>query len=119
MTFKRRCNGLYIIREVDEDGRRFLGWKMLSLDAILMNSNWNLQAGGTGMLGGQTQTVTFPYEIFEDLTVDTLSDDRLHEMSGFSEGIRKKAAEFMGEVETLFAQSAGQSGGRRRRPAIR
>jgi len=108
------CNGLYVIREVDEDDRRFLGWKMLSLDAIVMNSNWNLQAGGTGMLGGRTQTVTFPYEIFEDLTVDALSDDRLHEMSGFSEGIRRKASEFVEEVESLFAQSAGQSGGQTR-----
>lgn len=104
------CNGLYVIREVDENDRRFLGWKMLSLDAIVMNSNWNLQAGGIGMLGGRTQTVTFPYEIFENLTVDTLSDDRLHEMSEFSEGIRRKAEEFMKEVEALFDQSSTQSG---------
>jgi len=102
-------NGFYIIREVSEDDRRFLSWKMLTFDAIVMNSNWNLQAGGTGMLGGRTQTVTFPYEIFEDLTVDTLSDDRLHEMSEFSEAIRIKAVEFMREVESLFAQSTSQT----------
>ena len=102
------CNGLYVIREVDENDRHFLGWKMLSLDDIVMNSNWNLQAGGTGMLGGRTQTVTFPYDIFEDLTADTLSDDRLHDMSELSEGVRRRAAEFMAEVEALFAQASGQ-----------
>jgi len=102
------CNAMYIIREVDENGRKFLSWRMLTLDAIVMNSNWNLQAGGTGMGGGQTQTVTFPYDIFEELTVDTLSDDRLHVMSEFSENIRRKATEFIKEVESLFNQSEHQ-----------
>ena len=103
------CNGLYVIREVDKVDRRFLGWKMLTLDAIVMNSNWNLQAGGTGMLGGRTQTVTFPYEIFENLTADTLSDNRLHEMSRFSEAVKRKAAEFMNEVGRFFDKSTSQS----------
>ena len=82
---------------------------MLTLDAIVMNSNWNLQVGGTGMLGGRTQTVTFPYEIFENLTADTLSDNRLHEMSRFSEAVKRKAAEFMNEVGRFFDKSTSQS----------
>ena len=60
------------------------------------------------MGGGQTQTVTFPYDIFQELTVDTLSDDRLHDMSEFSENIRRKATEFIKEVESLFYQSEHQ-----------
>mgnify|MGYP005844622089 CR=1 FL=1 len=103
------CNGLYIIREVeDTEERKFLGWKMTTLDSIIMNSNWTLQAGGTGMTGGPTQTVTFPYGTFSDLTADSFSDDNLHRISEFSKIIKEKAAAFQSEVEKFIQAAASR-----------
>jgi hypothetical protein len=97
------CNGLYIIREVEDTReRRFLGWKISTLDSIIMNSNWTLQAGGTGMTGGPTQTVTFPYHIFSDLSADSFSDDNLHRISELSRIVKEKAAAFQREVEEFI-----------------
>lgn len=80
----------------------------MTLDNVIMNSNWNLQAGGTGMLGGMTQTVTLPYRSFSDLKVGTISDDNLHEMSKFSEGVKRKAVNFLHDVENLFHKTEQQ-----------
>lgn len=102
-------NGLYIIREVEKDTRQFLGWKMMTLDSLIMNSNWNLQAGGRGMLGGMTQTITFPYELFSNLSVKTFSEDNLHEISKLSERVKRRAAKFYQEVQSLFVNSKGQT----------
>ncbi|MGD0495474.1 MAG: hypothetical protein ABSB28_05475 [Candidatus Bathyarchaeia archaeon] len=104
------CNGLYIIREVeDSPQRRFVGWKMTTLDSIVMNSNWTLQAGGTGMTGGPTQTVTFPYECFSDLNAQTFSDESLHRISEFSKIIKEKAAAFQDGVERFIESASSQS----------
>jgi len=36
-------NGFYIVREVEEtEERRFVGWKIIRLDELLMKCNWNL-----------------------------------------------------------------------------
>lgn len=103
------CNGLYIIREVeDTEERKFVGWKMTTLDSIIMNSNWTLQAGGTGMTGGPTQTVTFPYTSFSDLTAASFSDDNLHRISEFSKVIKEKAVTFQEEVERFIQSAAFQ-----------
>jgi hypothetical protein len=103
------CNGLYVIREVeDTEERRFLGWKMTTLDSIIMNSNWTLQAGGTGMTGGPTQTITFPYNIFADLTANSFSDDNLHRISELFRIIKEKAAAFQSEVEEFIQAAASQ-----------
>lgn len=103
------CNGLYIIREVeDSEERRFVGWKMTTLDSIIMNSNWTLQAGGRGMTGGPTQTVTFPYDTFSNLTIETFSDESLHRISEFSSIIREKAAAFQSEVERFIESTQSQ-----------
>ncbi len=107
------CNGLYLIREVeDSPQRRFVGWKMTTLDSIVMNSNWTLQAGGMGMTGGPTQTVTFPYACFSDVNVQTFSDENLHRMSEFSKVIKEKAAAFQSEVEKFVDSVRPQSQGR-------
>jgi len=103
------CNGLYIIREVeDSEKRRFVGWKMITLDSIVMNCNWALQAGGTGMTGGPTQTVTFPYDAFEDLTPGSFSDEKLHEIGEFSKSIKEKVAAFEVEVEKFIRSATSQ-----------
>ena len=104
------CNGMYIIREVEEDTRELVGWKIMTLDTLIMNSNWNLQAGGRGMLGGRTQTVTFQYEVFDDLKVETFSENNLHENSTFSTGVKRKATEFLAEVESVFTHARRQRG---------
>lgn len=103
------CNGLYVIREVTKENRKFVGWKMMTLDSMIMNSNWNLQAGGTGMRGGSTQTVTFPYEVFSDMDNGSFSDNKLHEMSKFSDRVKEKAKDFFDEAAKLFSQSKQQS----------
>jgi hypothetical protein len=97
------CNGLYVIREVeDTQERKFVGWKITTLDTVVMNCNWTLQAGGTGMTGGPTQTVTFPYACFSDLRPEIFSDDNLHRMSELSKIIKEKAAAFQNEVESFI-----------------
>jgi len=99
------CNGLYIVREVeDSKERKCVGWKMMTLDSMIMNCNLNLQAGGTGMTGGATQTATFPYSVFTNLTAEVFSDESLHNISEFSNAIKEKAAKFQSEVES-FMQS--------------
>jgi len=104
------CNGLYVVREVeDSPQRRFVSWKITTLDSIVMNCNWTLQAGGIGMTGGPTQTVTFPYECFSDLSSKTFSDENLHRMSEFSRVIKEKAAAFQGEVERFIESAPSQS----------
>jgi hypothetical protein len=100
------CNGLYVVREVeDSPERRFVGWKITTLDSIIMNCNWNLQAGGTGMTGGQTQTVTLPYDCYSNMAPETFSDDNLHRISQFSQILRERASTFQNEVEA-FIRSA-------------
>ena len=104
------CNGLYVIKEVeDSPQRRFVDWKMATLDSIVMNCNWTLQAGGTGMTGGPTQTVTFPYDCFSSLRAETFSDDNLHRIGEFSNIIKEKAAAFQGEVERFIESARSQS----------
>jgi len=103
------CNGLYIIREVeDSQERKFLGWKITTLDSIVMNANWTLQAGGIGMTGGPTQTVTLPYKTYSDLTPSSFSDENLHKISEFSKIIKEKAAAFQSEVEKFIQAAASQ-----------
>lgn len=97
------CNGLYIVKEVeDSKERKCIGWKMMTLDSMIMNCNLNLQAGGTGMTGGATQTATFPYTAFTNLTAETFSDGNLHNISDFSKTIKEKAAKFEAEVESFI-----------------
>jgi hypothetical protein len=105
-TLPLDCNGLYVIREVEDTRKRkFVGWKMASLDSIIMNCNWTLQAGGRGMTGGPTQTVTWPYVCFSNVKSKAFSDDGLEKLSSMSKAIKKKSAAFQVEVEK-FIQSA-------------
>ena len=104
------CNGLYIVREVeDSKERKCVGWKMMTLDSMIMNCNLNLQAGGTGMTGGATQTATFPYAAFTNLTAEIFSDGNLHDISEFSRTIKEKALKFQNEVENFIQSVPSQN----------
>ena len=106
-------NAMYIVREVaNTEDRDFVGWKMARLDTILLKSYWQGIGGGRGMTGGATQTITMPYEEFEDITVDTLSEDHLNEISQMSEVVRRQADAFRREVERLFNISEPPTGQR-------
>jgi hypothetical protein len=79
----------------------------MTLDSMIMNCNLNLQAGGTGMTGGATQTAIFSYDVFADLKAESFSDENLHNISEFSKAIKEKAAKLQIEVEK-FIQAASQ-----------
>lgn len=69
-------NALYLIREIDTtEGRNLIGWKYVSLADIVLNAKWNLQGGGKGMTGGNTQTVMLPYSIFKDFSPTDFTND--------------------------------------------
>ena len=110
------CNGLYIVREVEESREReFVGWKMMTLDSMIMNCNLNLQAGGTGMTGGPTQTAIFPYAAFKNLTAEAFSDANLHSIGEFSKTIKEKAAKLEKEVESFIQSAPSQQKGYQKR----
>ena len=109
-------NAMYIVREVtNTDDRDFIGWKMVRLDTILLKSYWQGIGGGTGMTGGATQTITMPYDAYEDITTETISEDSLNQVSQMSDVVRAQANVFRREVEKLF-QSSNQ--GRHQRTLI-
>jgi hypothetical protein len=96
-------NAAYVVREVQEGGKReFIGWKVLTLDRLLMSASWNLQAGGVGMGGGNTQTVLMPYSLFEDLDAKWFEDANLNRVGQLASSVKMKAVEFQREVESLF-----------------
>lgn len=103
------CNGLYIVKEVEDSKERTcVGWKIMTLDSMIMNCNLNLQAGGTGMTGGATQTATFPYSAFSDLTAEIFSDNNLHNISNFSTNIKDKATRLQAEIEQFIQSASAQ-----------
>ncbi len=97
------ANAAYVVREVREGGsREFLGWKVLTLDRFIMSASWNLQAGGVGMGGGNTQTVLMPYSLFENLDDKWFEDANLNAVGQISHSVKLKASEFQKEVASLF-----------------
>ena len=64
-----------------------------------MSSGWNLQAGGRGMGGSDTQTVRIPYDEFEDIDESTFSEDNLKKISNLPDEIRKTVNEFKAHAE--------------------
>jgi len=98
------ANAAYVVREIKEGGgREFVGWKVLTLDRLVMSASWNLQAGGKGMGGGNTQTVLMPYSLFEDLDDKWFEDSHLNAIGQISINVKKKATEFQTEIESLFS----------------
>lgn len=97
------ANALYIIREVDETPRReFLGWKFITLSDIVMSSSWNLQRGGRGMGGQETQTIRLPYDSFKNLNSDILKDYHLDKIGRMPDEIKRKVKQFISDRGNLF-----------------
>jgi hypothetical protein len=95
-------NALYIIREVGEAEREFRGWKFMPLSEIILTASWNLQRGGKGMGGQETQTIKLPYHGFKNLESSDLSDSSLEDIGNLPQEIRKLAEEFKRVLEGRF-----------------
>ena len=94
-------NAIYLIRELDEEGR-FIGWKYITLSDIIMASGWNLQAGGPGMGGQQTQTIKLPYEYFKDFNTQEIAEDNLKAIGNLPKDVKSIAKQFSQELEKKF-----------------
>lgn len=87
-------NALYLIREVDGSGSRGLvAWRSITLADMVMGCRWNLQAGGVGMGGGNTQTVMISSSLFEDFSRDHLSEDWLLKHRSLGGSVRARIGE--------------------------
>ena len=95
-------NAIYIIRQVAENGRNLEAWKFITLSKIIMSSSWNLQAGGRGMGGSDTQTVKIPYDEFEDITEKTFEEDNLKDISNLPKDVKDVVATYRKELRQKF-----------------
>ncbi len=95
------ANAVYLIREMNEGGE-FRGWKYITLSDIIMTSSWNLQAGGTGMGGQNTQTIILPYTYFKDFNEQELSEENLKKIGDLPKDIKNTAKQFAAELSTKF-----------------
>lgn len=85
-------NAVYLIRQVDNSAERnLMGWKYITLSDMIMGCKWNLQAGGTGMGGGATQTVMISGAMFQDFGVANLSEEWLNANSSLQTAARMAA----------------------------
>lgn len=82
-------NALYIIREIDNtNDRNFVGWRFVTLSDMIMGCSWNLQAGGKGMGGGDTQTIMLPYSLFQSFELNKLSEEWLSQHSSLQNSVK-------------------------------
>ncbi len=95
------ANAIYLIRELDESGK-FIDWKYITLGDIIMTSSWNLQAGGRGMGGQDTQTIRLPYEYFKSLKDGELSEENLKKIGSLPRDVKDIAISFKKELESGF-----------------
>ena len=103
-------NAFYIVREVGESKERELvGWKITTLDQIVMKCSWNLQAGGPGMAssaggaGTQTSTILLPYGTFSNMSPSTFSEENLRPLHKLSDSVKRQAQHFLTDLERMFA----------------
>ena len=98
-------NALYIIREVDNsESRKLIGYKYITFSDMIMNVSWNLQAGGIGMGGGNTQTIMMTGKAFSDFSLDVLKEDWIEKNCSLTENVKEKAVEFYSSLEKLLNQ---------------
>lgn len=97
------ANALYIIREVAKGGA-FSGWKYITLSDIIMTSSWNLQAGGKGMGGQDTQTLRISYDLFRPLTQKSITDENIRQIGRFPEEVKSRANEFRLQLIQHFSR---------------
>lgn len=88
-------NALYIIREVDNSqSRSIVGYKYITFSDMLMNVSWNLQAGGIGMGGGNTQTIMMTCKAFHDFNLDVLKEEWIDQNCSLTKNVKEKALKF-------------------------
>jgi len=98
-------NALYIIREVDNtESRNLIGYKYITFADMIMNVSWNLQAGGIGMGGGNTQTIMMTIKAFNDFNLDVLKEDWITKNCSLTKNVKEKAAQFYNSLENLLRQ---------------
>jgi hypothetical protein len=96
-------NALYIIREVDNsESRNIIGYKYITLSDMIMNVSWNLQAGGVGMGGSNTQTIMMTSKAFTDFSVDVLKEEWIEKNCSLTVNVKEKAVEFYTSLEKLL-----------------
>ena len=110
LMFLRLClatdsNALYLIREVDNStSRSLVNWRYITLADMVMGCKWNLQAGGIGMGGGNTQTVMMPGALFGSFTKANLSEDWLAKQRSLSEAVRVRIVELSQGLSQYLAE---------------
>jgi len=102
-------NAFYVVRQVDESERRELvGWKITTLDQIVMKCSWNLQAGGPGMAssaagaGTVTSTILLPYNAFDNMLPSTFSEESLRPLWKLGDSVKRQAQHFLTDLERMF-----------------
>lgn len=96
-------NALYIIREVDNSStRNLIGYKFITFSDMIMNVSWNLQAGGVGMGGGNTQTIMMSAEVFKNFSPEILKEEWISDNHSLSKNVKDKAVEFYSSFEALL-----------------
>ena len=95
-------NAMYVVRQVNQNGRKFEGWKYITLSKMLMNAGWNLQSGGVGMGGQNTHTIKIPYDEFQDLSLNVFEEESLQKMSNLPQEVKEIALQYIQNLETKF-----------------
>lgn len=96
-------NAMYLIREIgNADERSFVSWRYITLSNLIMGCSWNLQAGGPGMGGGQTQTVMMPGTLFGTFDMNMLSEDWLRQNSSLQGATREAIQRVLGNLSNYL-----------------
>lgn len=95
------ANAIYLIREVQSTGE-FVGWKYITLSDLIMTASWNLQAGGIGMGGQNTQTIRLPYKYFRQFDPSVVSEDNLQKIGNLPKEAKSVAKDFRLELNSRF-----------------
>jgi len=95
------ANAIYLIREVNRRGE-FIGWKYITLSDIIMTASWNLQRGGVGMGGQDTQTIRLPYRYFKKFSKEEISEDNLRRIGTLPKDVKVLARKFGEEMFLRF-----------------
>jgi hypothetical protein len=76
-------------------------WKFITLDRIIMKCGWQVQGGGQGMGGGQTQTIPIPYKHFDDMNADSFEDAALEAKAELSTAVQAEARKMLGDTNSF------------------
>lgn len=95
-------NAVYLIREVREKDRTFVGWKFMLLSEIIATASWNLQRGGKGMGGQETQIIRLPYSHFRFFDASFLDEKNMETIKSLPDEMKKLAVEFGKSLEKEY-----------------